>query len=131
MQFNSIKEVLHPLYKQVKELENEKKYHQARCIAIQYAGFLKERLWEHRSKDTEPPESNISVRHLIWMCEQVISRTGYVPKEMSVTKVHRWIGYIQGVMTARGFTTVEKERTEYKELKAKILAELELPEQMI
>ena len=131
LQFQTIREILQPIYKQVKSLEDEQKYHQARCIAIQYAGLLKERLWEFRSTDTEPRESNTSVRHLIFMCEQVIARTGYVPKEWSITKLHRWIGYIQGVMTVRGFTTVERERNDYKELKAKILAEMALPEQYI
>jgi hypothetical protein len=124
MQFSAIREVLQPLYKQVEELENEQQYHQSRCIAIQYAGLLKERLWEHRNEDTEPADSKTCVRHLMWMCEQVIEHTGYVPKEWSITKLNRWIGYIQGVMTARGFTTVERERAEYKELKVKVLAEL-------
>lgn len=122
MQFNAIREVLQPLYKQA----DDEKYHLPRTMAIQYASILKERLWQHRNTefDTEPPESNVSVHHLIWMCDQVITRAGYVPKEMSATKLHRWIGYIQGVMVARGFTTVERERAEYKELKVKILEEM-------
>lgn len=102
MQFQSIREVLQPLHKQVKELEDEAEYHQARCIVQQYAGLLKERLWEYRATDTENTGSNTSVYHLIKMCEQVIDHTGYVPKEWSVTKLHRWVGYIQGVMTTRG-----------------------------
>lgn len=126
MQFQAIREVLQPLYKQVKNLENENQYHVARCMAIQYAGLLRESLWEHKSTDTEPAESNTSVYHLIWMCKQIIEHTGYVPKEWSITKLHRWIGYIQGVMIARGWTTVEQQRSDYKELKTKILAELHI-----
>lgn len=131
MQFKTIREVLQPFYKQVEDLENEEKHHQARIIAVQYASLLKERLWEFRATDTEPFDSNTGVRHLIWMCEQVVEHTGYVPREWSITKLHRWIGYIQGVMTARGFTTVERERQEYKDLKAKVLAEMALPDQRI
>ena len=127
LQFDAIREVLKPLYKQTKELEAEKQYHQSRQIAICYAGLLKERL--HEIKDTLPPEFTTSVHHLIWMCKQIIEHTGYVPKEWSITKLHRWIGYIQGVMTARAFTTVEQERNDYRELKNKILAELGLESQ--
>lgn len=131
MQFAAIREVLQPLYKQVNDLEDELDYKQARTIAVQYAGLLKERLWEHRSTDLtwehraadpDTKESKTSVRHLIYMCDQIIQHAGYVPKEWSVTKLHRWIGYIQGVMTTRGLTTVERERADYKELK--VLAEL-------
>jgi len=130
-QFNAIRECLGPLYKQVRELEQEKSIGTARQMAIQYASLLCERLHELRRDDKESPESDISVRHLIWMCEQVMEHTGYVPKEWSITKLHRWIGYIQGVMTARGFTTVLQERNDYRELKQKVLQELSLEDQDI
>lgn len=125
MQFNTIRDVLQPLYQRVEDLENEFKYRTSRQIAVQYSGLLKERLYEYRYKLVdEDMSSKTSVRHLIWMCDQIVAHAGYVPDEWSVTKLHRWLGYIQGVMVSRGFTTVEEQREEYKKLKTKILEEL-------
>lgn len=130
-QFNAIRSVLQPLYDQVKRLEDEQKVGQARHMAVRYASKLAERLEEFRIEDKELPTSDTSVRHLIWMCQQIVEHTGYVPNEWSVTKLHRWIGYIQGVMVARGFTTVLREREDYKQLKQVLLKELSLPSQDI
>lgn len=43
--------------------------------------------------------------HLLWMLDELESR-----HEQSLTKKHRWLGYIQGVMTDRQLIDVDEER---------------------
>ena len=43
--------------------------------------------------------------HLLWMLHELTNNT-----EQSETKKHRWLGYVQGVMTAKGYITVLEER---------------------
>lgn len=38
-------------------------------------------------------------------------------RQMSETKCGRWVGYIQGVLIARGLSTVEREKKVYKQFK--------------
>lgn len=62
-----------------------------------------------------PPNSVLSIEqkpgdetnpiHLIWMLQQIKDNT-----EMSQTKRHRWLGYIQGVLVMKGVFSVEEER---------------------
>ena len=62
-----------------------------------------------------PPNSVLSVEqkpgdetnpvHLIWMLQQIKDNS-----EMSQTKRHRWLGYIQGVLVMKGVFNVEEER---------------------
>ena len=62
-----------------------------------------------------PPNSVLSIEqkpgdetnpiHLIWMLQQIKDDS-----EMSQTKRHRWLGYIQGVLVMRGVFSVEEER---------------------
>ena len=43
--------------------------------------------------------------HLLWMLDQIQNNV-----EQSITKKHRWLGYIQGVMTVKSYITVLEER---------------------
>ena len=43
--------------------------------------------------------------HLLWMLDQIQSNN-----EMSLTKKHRWLGYIQGVLVMKGEINVTDER---------------------
>ena len=43
--------------------------------------------------------------HLLWMLNQLLSN-----KSQSETKKHRWLGYIQGIMTVKGYINVLEER---------------------
>lgn len=62
-----------------------------------------------------PPNSVLSIEqksgdetnpvHLIWMLQQIKDNP-----EMSQTKRHRWLGYIQGVLVMKGVFSVEEER---------------------
>lgn len=48
---------------------------------------------------SERSESGNTISHLKWMCEQ---------EDLSENKRMRWLGYIQGVLVARGFATLEE-----------------------
>ena len=48
--------------------------------------------------------------HLLWMLDQIRE------KKVTGEKAHRWIGYIQGILVARGVTTVNEERKKIKEI---------------
>lgn len=48
--------------------------------------------------------------HLLWMCEHCAERVRDDSLGMNVSKYSRWLGYIQGCMISRGFTTVAQER---------------------
>ena len=43
--------------------------------------------------------------HLLWMLNQLLTNT-----KQSDTKKHRWLGYIQGIMTVKGYINVLEER---------------------
>ena len=43
--------------------------------------------------------------HLLWMLHELTNNT-----EQSETKKHRWLGYIQGIMTVKGYINVLEER---------------------
>lgn len=45
------------------------------------------------------------VAYLMWMCHQVADS-----EDWSFDKAHRWVGYVQGVMCAKGWSSVETER---------------------
>lgn len=52
-----------------------------------------------------------SDKHLLWMLSELECN-----QEQSITKKHRWLGYIQGVLICKGYTTVAEEREETREL---------------
>lgn len=53
----------------------------------------------------QKPGDETNPIHLIWMLQQIKDNT-----EMSQTKRHRWLGYIQGVLVMKGVFSVEEER---------------------
>lgn len=59
---------------------------------------------EKSGGDTTSPE------HLLWMVEHCIPRVRDDGRGMSIDKYSRWLGYIQGCLICRGWTTVETER---------------------
>lgn len=46
-----------------------------------------------------------NVKHLLWMLQEIETN-----KDQSLTKKHRWLGFIQGVVIAKGWATVSEER---------------------
>lgn len=52
-----------------------------------------------------------SLPHILWMCKEL--KTKIVPHlgtGFSVDKYSRWLGFIQGILIAKGLTTVKAER---------------------
>lgn len=49
--------------------------------------------------------------HLLWMLQEIELNT-----KQSLTKKHRWLGYIQCALICRGVTTVNEERDATREL---------------
>ena len=52
------------------------------------------------------PEGSTEPSHLLWMLYEL-----RVNKDMSETKKHRWLGFIQGCMIKDGFINLCDERT--------------------
>jgi len=48
--------------------------------------------------------------HLLWMCEHCIPLIRDDGMGMAVDKYSRWLGFVQGCLVMRGYTTVEEER---------------------
>lgn len=48
--------------------------------------------------------------HLLWMCIECPKHITLLGHGFSVDKFSRWLGYVQGCMISRKFTTVEAER---------------------
>ena len=46
-----------------------------------------------------------STEHLLWMLDQIENN-----KEQSITKKHRWLGFVQSVLCVYRCTTVDDER---------------------
>lgn len=64
--------------------------------------FQYDRLLE---RATLPDKKYQSKEHLQWMLVQI--RTD---KTQSITKKHRWLGYVQGILTSHGIIDVDIER---------------------
>ena len=80
----------------------------AECTSIieRYVSIItQEAGWQDiiKIEPTEGDETNDI--HLIWMLTELLCN-----EEQSYSKKHRWLGYIQGVMTAKGYINVLEER---------------------
>lgn len=54
-------------------------------------------------------------KHLIWMCEQVADHA----EHSSLTKLHRWLGFIQAGLLANGMLTLDDITHMFDEVKAR------------
>lgn len=50
--------------------------------------------------------------HLLWMCQHCIPRVRDDGLGMPQEKYSRWLGFVQGCLIMRGYTTVEQERNQ-------------------
>lgn len=79
--------------------------HRSKPIHGNFYNDLRQRYYE--MLDTVPnANSDLPTEdsHLAWMLTELSS------DEMSETKKHRWLGYIQGCMTMKGYLVVNEER---------------------
>jgi hypothetical protein len=51
--------------------------------------------------------------YLLWMCDQIVEKS----QEWPATRLHRWVGYIQGCLVHGGISTLEDEKTAVREVK--------------
>lgn len=60
--------------------------------------------------DAMPPQADCppctDAQHLSWMCSTAIANAAAWPED----KLSRWLGFVQGILTVRGYLTVEGER---------------------
>jgi hypothetical protein len=96
-----------------------------RCVAKAYSKHLSERLalMPELVMPVPPADEDCTTKHLLWMAGQVMDNA-HNHEKWSVTKLHRWIGYIQGVMTMRKLTDVQQERDDYRRIKQETLTKL-------
>lgn len=62
------------------------------------------------AKPIEDTENPTTLNHLLWMCLHLKKNIVDNGRGFPIDKFSRWIGYIQGVMTCKGLTTVNAER---------------------
>jgi hypothetical protein len=55
-------------------------------------------------KPESMPEDPTNPKHILWMLNEIHKG------EMETTKLHRWLGYVQGVMVCQGHINVQEER---------------------
>lgn len=70
------------------------------ALFARYAGVLA------AAKPVKEAAAGTDVPHLRWMCETAQADGHTWPED----KLSRWLGFVQGVMTARGLLTVAEER---------------------
>ena len=60
----------------------------------------------------DQPQS-LQPMHLEWMCEQIVRHAADWP----ATKLHRWIGFVQGAMIANRIVDLDGARAMFSEIK--------------
>lgn len=90
----------------------------AQQVARAYSKHLLERLANMAEIDSVD-DDDCKLPHLQWMCQQIVDA-----QDWSDTKMHRWIGYVQGVLIARKYSTVQTERDDYRRVKQETLDKL-------
>lgn len=75
-------------------------------LASRYSAMLNQKGFVLSNEELLPREGDeTSEFHLLWMLNEI-----FFNKEQSLTKKHRWIGYIQAILVSKGYTTVMEER---------------------
>jgi hypothetical protein len=75
----------------------------ARNAATDCGRVIRESVEPEAVGPIEPNDEGTSPGHLIWMCQQVDANFD----QWSSTRMHRWLGFIQGVMVAFQWTNLE------------------------
>ena len=75
-------------------------------VLIRYADMLQQfGATPHRSTDDFMADN-----HLLWMCNNAVDQLLYNSDSFPIDKASRWLGYIQGIMTSKGYIDVMVER---------------------
>lgn len=88
------------------------------ALAVTIAMTLKDRTKKYldlvgESDKDEDYTTGVAPRYLVWMCDQIIENAASWP----VTKLHRWVGYVQGSLVAHGLSNLETEKSIVREAK--------------
>jgi len=80
-----------------------------------YRDMLKRKGFKPKNHTQIPNGDPTSEEHLLWMCEHCIPLVRDDGQGMAVDKYSRWLGFVQGCLIMREYTTVEKERNKTRE----------------
>lgn len=96
---------------QLKEVYGEQwpKVHNVIYLAKRYTAMMQ--VDSRADFDEHRFGQKTSRNHLRWMVQELHDNM-----EQSLTKKNRWLGFIQGMMIAYGYTTVDREREETRDL---------------
>lgn len=81
-------------------------------VILRYQMILFDKIEDDENFRYAPDEvDQTSDRHLLWMLYQIKFND-----DQSLTKKHRWLGFIQGVMIMKGYITVSDERDQTRDI---------------
>lgn len=81
-------------------------------VILRYQMILFDKIEDDENFRYAPDEADqTSDRHLLWMLYQIKFND-----DQSLTKKHRWLGFIQGVMVMKGYITVSDERDQTRDI---------------
>lgn len=69
----------------------------------------------HSDKEVGQLPQPLHPKHLVWMCEQVVENA----EHSSLTKLHRWLGFIQAGLLANRMLTLEHLKHMFDEVKSR------------
>uniref|UniRef100_A0AB39CD71 Uncharacterized protein n=1 Tax=Pseudomonas phage RVTF4 TaxID=3236931 RepID=A0AB39CD71_9VIRU len=76
-----------------------------RELARRYKEMLRVDSSSHIDRSKEPHGKHTSLVHLRWMLDELMGNY-----EQSLTKKHRWLGFVQALLVVYGYTSVDRER---------------------
>ena len=83
---------------------------QVRRVIVKYREHLNGLGFIPKNYSNDHRTSSVSVyrlRHICWMCDEVENMLDH---NVDTEKVHRWFGFIQGVLCADGIYSIEEMR---------------------
>ena len=84
----------------------------ARLIITAMAAKCRGVLQDSESAESGLPEA-LHRRHLLWMCDRIEQHAEDWPE----SKLHRWIGFVQGGLLANGILDLDAAKTMFNEVK--------------
>lgn len=91
-------------------------------LAVEIAQNCKLILEDTWDLGLDPGMRTVSQEHLLWMADQIYENSDTWP----ATKLHRWVGFMQGVMVAYALTTIDKESSTVRKIKQAFLEEMDV-----
>jgi hypothetical protein len=85
----------------------------AAALIVAMADRCRRMIQPAQASDVDRP-AGLQPRHLLWMCDQIAEHAIDWP----ATKLHRWIGFVQGAMLANRTLDVHAAKAMYDEAKS-------------